>query len=149
MAIIDDFKALSDALGRIQGRIAREAPNPLPCGQAPMPAAPPGICGYCSGSRRVPGPNGKSYPCPKCNSNEEVSFLRGSEMTDDERLEWCKQRALKYLDQHDVKSAIASMMADMCEYNVGTKNGAVMMLGIMVATRDDEVEARRWIVGFR
>jgi hypothetical protein len=70
-------------------------------------------------------------------------------MTEDERLEWCKQRALAYLDQHDVKNAICSMISDMGTYGVGTKNEMILALGIMIATRRDEIEARRWIVGFR
>jgi hypothetical protein len=70
-------------------------------------------------------------------------------MTDDERLEWCKQRALEYLDQHDVRNAICSMISDMGTYGVGTKNEAILALGIIIATNKNEVEARRWIMGFR
>jgi hypothetical protein len=65
-------------------------------------------------------------------------------------LEWCKKRALKYLDMEgDVRNAICSMMSDMQTYKVGTKNEAILALGILIATREDPIEARRWIVGFR
>jgi hypothetical protein len=165
MAIIDDFKALNDALGRLQGKVPRLYNEPtnanaqppcLPCGQAPpghqvRPGPPvPAKCSYCGGYGRINHPDGssKTYPCPGCKGSGEVSFVRVA-MTDDERLEWCKQRALKYLDKGDVRNAICSMMSDMNDYKVGTKNEAIAMLGIMIASRNDEVEARRWIVGFR
>jgi hypothetical protein len=66
-----------------------------------------------------------------------------------ERLEWCKQRAREYLNAGDVRNAICSMIGDLQTYDVGTKNEAIMALGIMIATNQDEVEARRWIEGFR
>jgi hypothetical protein len=170
MAIIDDFKGVNEALRRIQGRLPNlpreqeptnaktQQPPPPPPGGVPctQPAPTPRMCSHCRGSGWIGHQSGrtKPYPCPQCNGSEEVSFLRRSlferkPMTDDERLEWCKQRALEYLDQHDVKNAIGSMMSDMYTYNVGTKNGSIAMLGILIASRDDEVEARRWIVGFR
>jgi hypothetical protein len=88
MAIIDDFKALNDALGRIQGRIPKVTePDRLPCGQAPSqsrgvpmpgPIPPPVVCSYCKGSGFVVHPNGsggnKPYPCPQCNGDVEVKF---------------------------------------------------------------------------
>ena len=70
-------------------------------------------------------------------------------MNRDEHLAWCKGRALEYLDQHDVKNAIASMMSDMKEHPETPVPDAIATLGIMIATKEDEVGARRWIVGFR
>jgi hypothetical protein len=70
--------------------------------------------------------------------------------TRDEHLEWCKRRALQYLDQRDVQNAIISMMSDMGQHE-GTKNmsQSILALGLMLAANEDEVGARRWIVGFR
>jgi hypothetical protein len=79
MAIIDDFKALNDALGRLQGKTPRRCDEPtnanLPCTQAPVPTS-PRICNLCGGSGWISGQSGvsKPFPCPKCNGCEEVSF---------------------------------------------------------------------------
>jgi hypothetical protein len=87
MAIIDDFKALNDALGRLQGKVPRLYNEPtnanaqppcLPCGQAPpghqvRPGPPvPAKCSYCGGYGRINHPDGssKTYPCPGCNGSE-------------------------------------------------------------------------------
>lgn len=70
--------------------------------------------------------------------------------TYDEHLAWCKQRALQYLDAHDVKNAICSMMSDLNKHEeTKRQNQYIMALGIIIATDDDELEARRWIEGFR
>jgi hypothetical protein len=87
MAIIDDFKALSDALGRLQGKVPRRCDEPtnanLPCTQAPVPPGgqmptSPRFCSYCKGYGHImhPKPDGslKPYPCPQCNGAEEVKF---------------------------------------------------------------------------
>lgn len=67
----------------------------------------------------------------------------------EEHLAWCKQRALQYLDQHDIQNAICSMMSDMKEHPETPVNQGIAMLGIMIAAQQDEIEARRWIEGFR
>ena len=69
--------------------------------------------------------------------------------TRDEHLAWCKQRALEYLNQHDVRNAICSMMSDMKEHEETPVNGTIAALGIVIAMDEDEIEARRWIEGFR
>ena len=69
--------------------------------------------------------------------------------TRDEHLEWCKQRALQYLDQWDVKNAISSMMSDMKEHPETPINQAILALGLIYASNDDIEGARRWIEGFR
>lgn len=68
----------------------------------------------------------------------------------EEHLEWCKKRALEYLDQGDVRNAICSMMSDMRSHpETEGMNQAILALGLLIATREDMIEARRWIVGFR
>ena len=69
--------------------------------------------------------------------------------TRDEHLAWCKQRALEYLNQHDVRNAVCSMMSDMKEHPETPINDAIAALGIIIATNEDDYEARRWIEGFR
>ena len=71
-------------------------------------------------------------------------------MTREQHLEWCKKRALKYLDQGDVRNAIYSMMSDMQKHEE-TKfdSGSVLSaLGRMAVMSGDPSKARRYIVGF-
>ena len=71
-------------------------------------------------------------------------------MTRDEHLAWCKKRALEYVDDWDVRSAICSMMSDLQKHpETKDQNPAIMALGLLIATSRDELEARRWIEGFR
>jgi hypothetical protein len=70
--------------------------------------------------------------------------------TREEHLEWCKKRALEYLDAGDVRNAICSMMSDMSQHEETKNSNQVMMAyGLIVAVGEDEAEARRWIVGWR
>ena len=67
-----------------------------------------------------------------------------------EHLDWCKTRALKYLDQGDVQNAIASMMSDMKKHDETApvmESPAMAMLG-MQAAMGGTGEARRFIEGF-
>lgn len=71
-------------------------------------------------------------------------------MTRDEHLAWCKQRAREYLDQGDVKNAIASMMSDLSKHpETASVNKSMGMLGILYAAQNDLDGARRFIEGFR
>jgi hypothetical protein len=71
--------------------------------------------------------------------------------TRDEHLEWCKKRALEYLDAGDTRQAFTSMMSDLSKHpelenHVGLHIGVgFMMLSGWISNR---VEVRRWIVGF-
>ena len=60
-----------------------------------------------------------------------------------------KARAKKYLDDYDVKNAVASMLSDMEKREDTKPNKALYVLGIIVASNDDWNEARRFIEGFR
>lgn len=72
-------------------------------------------------------------------------------MTRAEHISWCKQRALEYLDAHEVSSAIASMMSDLrkhpeTENHIGATLGAGLIL--VPGWVRNEAEVRRWIEGF-
>lgn len=70
-------------------------------------------------------------------------------MTREEHLQWCKQRALEYLDQGNVVDAIASMTSDLSKHEeTSTSNPALLMLGMMYARDHDVQGARRWITGW-
>ncbi len=66
-----------------------------------------------------------------------------------EHLDWCKQRALEYLDRGDLGSAVASMTSDMGKHPEGRVNVHLAALGLMYVRDGDVAGARRWIEGFR
>ncbi len=71
-------------------------------------------------------------------------------MTREEHLAWAKQRALEYLDRHDVVNAVASMISDLGKHDELKSLGLAMgPAGMMHALRADEREVRRWIEGFQ
>ena len=54
-------------------------------------------------------------------------------MTRDEHLAWCKKRALEYVDDWDVRSAICSMMSDLQKHpETKDQNPAIMALGLLI-----------------
>ena len=67
-----------------------------------------------------------------------------------EHLEFCKKRALEYLDRGDVQNAIASMMSDLSKHDE-TKGvvSAMAPIGMAAVMNNDIEEARRFIEGFR
>jgi hypothetical protein len=69
----------------------------------------------------------------------------------DEHLEWCKKRALEYLDAGDTRQAFTSMLSDLgkhpeLENHAGLRIGVGFM--VLPGWIDNRVEVRRWIVGF-
>lgn len=75
-------------------------------------------------------------------------------MTYEEHLRWCKERALEYVDQGDLASAVASMGSDITKHEGGMSSAApayltLMALGMMHVANGDAREVRRWIEGFR
>lgn len=66
-----------------------------------------------------------------------------------EHLEWCKKRALEYLDQGDIANAVTSMLSDLGKHDETRGVGEKMaMLGMLAITSGDTAEARRFITGF-
>ena len=69
-------------------------------------------------------------------------------MTRAEHLAWAKQRALEYVDQGDIASAIASMISDLRKHPELEKSAApagVLMFTIDTRSPDS---VRKWIEGF-
>jgi len=48
-----------------------------------------------------------------------------------EHLQWCKQRALEYLDENDIKNALVSMFSDLGKHEETEKHAAIKM-GMML-----------------
>lgn len=66
-----------------------------------------------------------------------------------EHLEFCKKRALEYLDQGDVVNAIASMLSDLSKHEETKGIGEKLSpLGMMYAMDRDLSSTRRFIEGF-
>lgn len=71
-------------------------------------------------------------------------------MTRQEHLEWCKQRALEYVDIGDMGQAWASMASDMKKHTE-TQNHAGIELGTMMVLAghlSSPHEMRKFILGF-
>lgn len=74
-------------------------------------------------------------------------------MTRKEHLEWCKQRALAYLEPgpyYSVQDAHTSMISDLRKHPE-TENHVAIELGMMLSINghlNDENRMREWITGF-
>jgi len=71
-------------------------------------------------------------------------------MNRQEHLEWCKKRALEYVDMGDMSQAFASMLSDLrkhpeTENHPAMKMGAQMMFANLLTTSK---EMREFINGF-
>lgn len=69
-------------------------------------------------------------------------------MTREEHLQWCKGRALGYVD--DAPKAVASMVSDLCKHpetenHIGIQLGTILMFGGQMNT---VAETEKWINGF-
>ena len=70
-------------------------------------------------------------------------------MTRAEHLDWCKRRALQYLDAGDPRNAITSMLSDLGKHPETEAEGKAMSgLGMLYAVKPDDAAARRFIEGF-
>lgn len=72
-------------------------------------------------------------------------------MTRQEYMDWCKQRALEYVNAGDTENAFASMMSDLSEHeetenHAGIQHGMMLSLAGKLNTAD---EMRKFIEGFR
>lgn len=71
-------------------------------------------------------------------------------MTRAEHLEWCKQRALEYVDMGDMPQAYASMASDLKKHPE-TANHSAIELGMMMLMGghlSSSHEMRKFILGF-
>lgn len=71
-------------------------------------------------------------------------------MTRQEHMDWCKKRALEYVDNGDVRSAYASMASDLGKHPE-TQGHAAIQLGLMLMMNghlDSPDEMRKFIQGF-
>jgi hypothetical protein len=71
-------------------------------------------------------------------------------MTRAEHLQWCKDRALEYVDTGDINNALASMASDLNKHDE-TKGHSAIGLGMMLKASgnlNSPNEMRKFINGF-
>lgn len=71
-------------------------------------------------------------------------------MTRTEHLDWCKKRALEYVDMNDLQNAFASIASDLNKFKE-TENHAGILLGLtlmMTGQLNNKNEMRDFIEGF-
>ena len=71
-------------------------------------------------------------------------------MNRSEHLNWCKQRALEYVQSGDFSQAVASMLSDLgkhseTEGHIGIELGSQMLFAGLLNT---DSEVRKWVEGF-
>ncbi len=67
-----------------------------------------------------------------------------------EHLQWCKDRALAYVDDRNLNEAFASFSSDMCKH-ADTESHSALELGTMLffgGYLDTADKMRKWINGF-
>lgn len=70
-------------------------------------------------------------------------------MTRQEHLDWCKKRALEYVNAGDLQQAVASMLSDISKHDeTQDKTGILGALGIHELTNGTPESIRRFIEGF-
>lgn len=67
-------------------------------------------------------------------------------MTRQEHLQWCKARAMEYVNAGDWSSAVASMLSDLGKHPETEKS--VEIGGMLMLTVRDKESARRFVEGF-
>lgn len=75
----------------------------------------------------------------------------GSDVTRDQHLLWCMERALALVDRGEVREGFTSMLSDLTkhpelEHHKGGELGVMFMM--LEGWIDNEREVRRWIEGF-
>jgi len=70
-------------------------------------------------------------------------------MNRDEHIQWCKDRALEYLNKGDLANAVTSMGSDMDKHPETRANASLIAVGLMYAMEGDADGVRRFIEGYR
>lgn len=79
---------------------------------------------------------------------KKPTTVNPSQMTRKEHVEWCKQRALHYVEIGMLQEAVASMLSDMSQHPQNEVNSFLGLLGLMEAEKGNAPAVKRWIEGF-
>jgi hypothetical protein len=74
-----------------------------------------------------------------------------AEMTRDEHLTWCKQRALEYVDRGDLLGAVTSMGSDLVkheDWHDKPVTNDLIYIGLVFEVPKGAAAVRRWIEGW-
>lgn len=68
----------------------------------------------------------------------------------EDHLQWCKERAIKYVDNNDLKNAFASFQSDMGKHEETAHHMALQMgtMLLLSGNLDNDHQMREWINGF-
>lgn len=71
-------------------------------------------------------------------------------MTRAEHLQWCKDRALEYINNGDITNAYASICSDLTKHEETANHAGITLgMGLMITGKLDNVEEmRKFIEGF-
>lgn len=71
-------------------------------------------------------------------------------MTREEHMQWCKERALEYIDRGDAKNALASMLSDLRKHPETENHAGSDLAGMLLLTGRLQTtqELRKFIEGF-
>ncbi len=70
-------------------------------------------------------------------------------MTRQEHLQWCKDRAMEYVEKGDYQNAVASMLSDLGKHDDTKKSAETCgMLGIMTLMNPSRDSVAKFIQGF-
>ncbi len=71
-------------------------------------------------------------------------------MDRNEHLQWCKDRAMEYIDQNEVADGVASFMSDMTKHPETEGHSALELMTMMLVSGQLETarQARKFIEGF-
>lgn len=69
--------------------------------------------------------------------------------TRDEHMEFCKRRALEYVDIGELAQAVQSMGSDLAAHPQTMQATSILWIGHLEAETGDPEKVRRWIKGFK
>ena len=77
--------------------------------------------------------------------------METTEVTREQHLQWCKDRAMEYVREGNLPEAVTSMISDLGKHPETVPKGALSMLGMLAlqqAANGDRAGVERYILGF-
>ena len=65
-----------------------------------------------------------------------------------DHLQWCKDRAMEYVNTGDSTNAIASMISDLGKHPETAQSASLGMMLAIVINRNDKAAMTNWVQGF-
>jgi len=76
--------------------------------------------------------------------------MKDNDMDRVEHLQWCKDRAMEYLDHGNLQQAFASFNSDMAKHEETAKHSALKLGSMLFANGqlDTVAKMKKWMLGF-